>query len=412
MTQEQFPTPLSKLDRVSVVNIAAIHDGYVKAAVEVGQFASADEAESAIAQRESEIRGCTALTVNMTGASLDRLLTVGRLETHWDAKSAGVNTSINRKANYPDYDKRRAAADAAFLPFAPTDRGSDQPIYAALASANDKMGAAPEYGSFWIELPDSHADRAVYGFSDSHSSLKSDVNGIYTHNRRTILNQRDALTAKAVTELVGEHTKSLGLKTCGNLALSGVGESLPRFLTVNGLQPGYVEAVVFDPVDLASLKAIHASVWTPGSLNDLGVIFGKHPDMIHTIQVDHVSTDSRLVEEWFQARSGEKNAADMASPLWRELGLPPEANFTQVTVALQKLCALTHRDMSNGNSQYLQMNGVTVASFTNAPRWHNYMNTLRSFAGKRLAADRELADKFITIQQARVFFSANQEFSK
>lgn len=413
MTQEQTLSPRTELDALSAANIASIQSGYIESAVEIGQFPSTDAAENAVTQKEAKIRGNTTLTINMTGASLDRLLTVGHFETHWDASDSGVqNTSVNRKSTYADYDEIRAAADDAFRLFAPTDHSSDRPIYAALASAEDTMGAAPQYGSFWIELPDDLADRAVYGFSDSHYSINKAEDGHYVHDQKTILNQSDAVTAKAITELVGEYIRSLRLRTCGNLAIAGAGESLPRLLTVNGLRPGYVEAAVFDPVELTDLKAIHMSAWTPASLHDLGVIYNKHPTIVDTLQVEHVSTESPLVEEWFRARSGEKNDADTTSPLWQELALPPEASFAEVTAALQKLCALTHRDMSHGHPQYLQMNGVRVAEFTSASQWHNHMANLQGYADNQSAADKELVHKFMAIQQARVFFSTNQEFSR
>lgn len=262
-----------------------------------------------------------------------------------------------------------------------------------------------------MELPDDYAARAVYNFSDSHSTLGKDEDGHYFHNQTTILNQNDVLTAKAVTELVGEHTKSLGLRTCSNLAIIGAGEPPPKFLTVNGLKPGYIEAAVFDPVNLADLKAIHTSAWTPSSLHDIGVLFDKHPEIATTLQVDHVSTDSPLVEEWFRARAGEKNDADTISPLWKELALPPEADFAEVAPALKMLCSLAHRDMFHGNPQLAQLSGVRVANFTSATQWHNYMGNLLGYAKRQPDSEKALVDKFVAIQQARVFFCAGQEFS-
>ncbi len=413
--ETMIPSP--ELDTVSTENIVQIKNAYVQASVEIGQFSTTDDAESMLAQHETAARTENRVTINMSTNSIEHLLKQGKIETFWDAKTYDAAAQVtplhtNNKAIHSEYEQMRAAADNGYRKYAPHDAKRADPIYGALATALDVCGAAPAYGNCWVVVSDVIADRAVYGFADSHASVTRNEDGELQHDSSTVLNRHDAITAKAVTELVAAQIKSLNLLlVASNLAVMGANEEKPKIIEVNGLTPGYVEAAIFDPIELDDIAEIHVAMTDRKTMHDVGVLLRTNQAFAQKAQLEDRPTTSQLVDDWLAIRRHQLPAGEpkYTSQLWERLGLTPSSDMATVAQSLKQTGSVLLRDISR--ITYRQ-GDIRLVDFSNEARWHNYLRNVRA-TGKYLSDEKQpqlqglLAD-FIAVQEARVFFNSDE----
>jgi hypothetical protein len=408
----------SELDAISQENIEHIKNGYIAASLEVGQFSTAEEAEAALNQHEIAARANNHLTINMSTGSLEHLLQRGRFETYWDSKQAdsadeASSLHTNNKAMHGEYERVRTTADSGYRTYAPHDAERTDPIYAAVATGVDKRGAAPAYGNCWVVLSEELADRAVYGFSDSHASVVRSEDGDLQHDSSTILNRHDALAAKAVTELVDAQIKSLKLRMlAGNLVIMEPGEERPNIISVHGRTPGYVEAAIFDPIELDDIAEIHVAMTDRKTMHDVGVLLRTNPTFANKAHLEDGATTSNMVDDWLAARratQAEDPDSDQISPLWEQLGLSPENDMADISAVLKRTASILLRDISRIT---YKPGDIRLVNFTSDMQWHNYLQNIRT-TGRYLPEEKQpqlqqlLAD-LTDVQEARVFFNDDE----
>ncbi len=400
------------LGEQSAANSIAISSSYIDEAVAKGQFANADAARGALAEREAAVTAEHALTVNMTAQGLDRFLRVGSLETVWDyareggePKVLGVLAVVNGKDMSGGYEDARAVAESGLRQYAPADAPRHAPLYAALAGPREReTGAAPSYGKCWIAFGGSVAERAVYVFSDSMAAVSEGEGGL-AFDAGVVLTAEDAITAKAVVDLVDAHHAAQGVEFVGGgMARNANPDEL---MTVAGRKPGYVEAAIFDEVALENV-AIGMALDNPADLAGAGQVFQQHPELSGRASVYCSEGISDVVVDWLGQRVATKVGEAIYDPagvsgLWGSLGLQSSASYEEVEIALNRRAALSLRDLVALDPSFPRL-----ADYQDPLQWDSYVKTLQTVARNMGGEARGKVDELIAMQQARVFFRRPQ----
>lgn len=403
----------TKLDARSARTIEAIEASYLEEAVSKGQFASTTEAEEAIRHKEAEVREKHALTINMSADSVRRLGVQGRVETFWDhAEEVGVDdiagtSTANGKAIHDDYVDFRRTADDALHTYAPDDATGQEPVFAAVAGPDELIkGAAPEYGNWHAVLDDSLADRAVYNFSDSHTSVTKVDDG-FEFDDSTVLNHEDALKAKAIAGLYGDYTNSLGYGRMGSFLINADPD---RLMTIHGTQPGYVEAAILDEVPLDKITTIHGNLNTPEDVADASGILSNPGVLEDKLRVDCGAAVDPLTKSWVEhrfegevPRSAEDDPTTQAA--WEEIGLTPEATYDEVADALDRQLGELWPKVARAVHGF-QARRFPLPSYRNPAQWHNYVVEANRWLDRPAIKPpvKEDIQKLLRLQQAGVFF--------
>lgn len=333
------------LEQISAANLASIEREYLAEAVAKGQFASPDLAEQALAATERNVSEYSALTVNMSAASMTRLMKVGRMETYWGyapeiAKGIGAIATANGKNHHDEYAVYRRLADDGLRAFAPEDVRHRDPVYAALAGPRErKTGAAPAYGNWWIELSDAPANRAVYHFSDSHSSVRAADEGL-VFDQSGVLDAKDAPAAKAVSELMRQHNNSLGMMISDSVAVDVDPE---KVISVNG-RSGYIEAAIFDEITLDRIAKVNAALLEYNQIFEAADVLSGATVPAEKIKLLLGQKVEPLVTEWLSARYDAEltESAQKQQPTsitLKDLGLTPQTPYEMVAATLDEKAA-------------------------------------------------------------------------
>lgn len=186
-------------------------------------------------------------SINLTAASIARLVKTGKIETIWDhpdVESLQRSETANNKSLPDNYLDLRKAADNGLRQFV-SNVGEINPISAALAATEEDIveGAAPRYGNWAVFITPSPEieSKIVFSAEDSFRSVNSET---FEFNDSNILTLNHAFIAAAI------HKKFF------KLFLNP--ESQRRIHKLRN----YVEATIFEPITLEKISLIICSLNT------------------------------------------------------------------------------------------------------------------------------------------------------
>lgn len=310
-------------------------------------FMGSEEFDTGVQQRTEAIEASHHTSINMTVASLDRMLSTGAHESAWShqrevgAENVSKSSTAQGKNIHEGYFEQRAAVESQLGSYV-EDPGNGEPVYAAVAS-NDREylhGACPEYGEVAVILDESKIDpdSTVYSWSDSLvSSLGRDEQNEITVDKPKVLTKEDAMVTKAVVDMLAEYNKRFPM-LAGNsgLAMLKSPEDRDKMLSVRA---GYVETILFQDVTPDMIQAVSIN----GAIPEAARIISEHPEIADKaifvvgdnesdLVKDYLATHFTAVKQDYKSGAIEHHTVDPKR--WEELGVDVSADSTTIKQAL------------------------------------------------------------------------------
>jgi len=338
-----------KLSEISKENLEKIKSGFVKSAIEKGMFSSEAEAIEAIRKEKEAVEGNMGLTVNLSPESIARFFEKGKQETLWDhLKEAGSIENMKRaptaqgKDLHSEYISYRETAENTLKQYVPEKFQDKNPIYAALAGGTNRdleRGACPEYGNLFFELDIAQLEKSALNFNDSFANVEKKEDGTYRFDKSSLLAIDDAEEAKAVVNLMKKHNGQFP-----TIAGMVSGEDAKKIIRIDGKTSGYVEVAVFDEITPEKVKSIGVSLINKDDLKGIGNLIDKFPQFKDKFRfsVKNAKVIGGLSANWLEKNFADKvkfsEKMEDAQELWREIGLSPDAQYSEVKSAIDNKC--------------------------------------------------------------------------
>lgn len=235
------PPKEKSLANLSMANIERLLAEFIQKAVSNDLASDEDSLRNEIISEAVEMAKKYFYSINLTAASIARLVKTGKIETIWDhpdVKSLQGSETANNKSLPDNYIDLRKAADDGLRQFVSVN-SEINPISAALAATQEDIaeGAAPRYGNWAVFITPSPEieSRIVFSAEDSFRSVDSET---FEFDDSSVLTLNHAFIAVAI------HKKFFKLF----LDL----ESQRRIQKLRN----YVEAAIFEPITLEKISLI------------------------------------------------------------------------------------------------------------------------------------------------------------
>lgn len=345
-----------KLSEISKENIERLKTGFIKSAIEKGMFTSEAEILKAIEQEKESVERNMTLTVNLSPESIARFFEKGKQETLWDhLKEAGSLENMKKaptaqgKDLHSEYISYRETAENSLKQFVSENIRDKKPVYAALAGGTNRdleRGACLEYGNLFFELDIAQLEESVLNFNDSFANVEKKEDGNYYFDKSSLLTIDDAEEAKAIVNLMKKHNGQFP-------TIAGMvrGEDAEKIIRIDGKTSGYVEVAVFDDITPEKVKSIGVSLINKEDLKDIGNLIEKFPQFKDKFKfsVENTKVMGGLSASWLEKNfSGKVNFTEKmesADELWKEIGLNPESQYSEIKTALNNKCDELWKDI-------------------------------------------------------------------
>lgn len=345
-----------KLSEISKENLERLKTGFAKSAIEKGIFTSEAEVLKAIKKEKETLERNMTLTVNLSPESIARFFEKGKQETLWDhLKEAGSLENMKRvptvqgKNLHSEYISYRETAEDNLKQYVPEDLRDKKPIYAALAGGTNRdleRGACPEYGNLFFELDIQELEKSALNFNDSFANVEKKEDGAYHFDKSSLLAVDDAEEAKAIVNLMKKHNGQF--PTVAGMVR---GEDAEKIIRIDGKTSGYVEVSIFDDITPEKVKNIGVSLINKDDLNGVGSLIEKYPQFRDKFKffVENTKVIGGLSASWLEKNfEGKVNFAEKmenADELWKEIGLNPESQYSEVKTTLNNKCDEIWKDI-------------------------------------------------------------------
>ena len=396
-----------KLSEISRENLERLRIGFAKAAVERGMFASESEVLEAIRQEKGAVEGNMTLTVNLSPESIARFFEKGKQETLWDhLKEAGSLENMKKaptvqgKDLHSEYISYRETAENNLKQYVPEEFQDKKPIYAALAGGTSRdleRGACPKYGNLFFELDITQLGKSSLNFNDSFANVEKKEDGTYYFDKSSLLAIEDAEEAKAIINLMKKHNRQF--PTVGGMVSA---EDAKKILRIDGKTSGYVEAAVFDDITPEKVKNIGVSLINKEDLKGIGNLIEKFPQFKDKFKfsVENEEVIGGLSASWldknFEGKVNFAKKMENADELWQEIGLKPEASFSDIRNALNSKC----EELWKGIKLYVRADFHSKAQSGNIRMIRKNMWRLASKPEAK-----QKAELYSKLEEERLFFS-------
>lgn len=318
------------------------------------EFARVDFIDSSVfdtevTERARGVESGLRITVNMTAASLDRMLSSGIHESAWShLRETGLD-KMHRSATsqgknlYDGYFEDRSRIESQLVAYI-TNPQAVEPIYAAMASTEQEHlhGASPAYGEVSVVLDDKKIDpnSMVYVWGDSiMSSIKGCDDGKTVLVEPKVLTREDAIIAKAVVD-IGQEYHNKRFKTVGGMIMFDDDSQQEQLITQRA---GYIETVIFQEVRPDIVQAVFVA-GKIDTISDVIKVIETHPQIADKVIFVANESQPRIISDYLsvhyttvdesQDKTETVKEHVIKPDVWEELGVEPSSSPAVIRKAI------------------------------------------------------------------------------
>ena len=376
--------------------------------------------DTEVTERARAVESGLRITINMTAASLGRMLSSGIHESAWShLRETGLD-KMHRSATsqgknlYDGYFEHRSQTESQLATYI-TDPQTTEPIYAAIASTEQEHlhGASPAYGEVSVVLDEKKIDpnSMVYVWGDSIiSSTERDDDDKTVLVEPKALTREDAIIAKAVVDIGQEYNKRLN--TAGGMVMFGDDSQREQLLSQKA---GYIETALFQEVRPDMVQAVFVA-GKIDTISDVIKVIETHPQIADKIIFvanenqpriisDYLSMHYTTVDEGLNKTDPVKEHT-IKPDVWNELGVEPSSDPAVIRKSIHEV-TLAFLSTPELHSTHRYLGAVEQKDLRTAKGMTRYLISLKGRV--ETSKDERLSDHYRQIcklQEVARFFES------